>query len=256
MLVLPEYYNSSKELEYKTSKKSSTSNTKRQKWLKDKNNENPTDKTIKHITRSTNTVKKNDKSRKKAKEHTTIKLNVNDNDKEDKRTKTHQIQQIDNNSDILNNPYISNKQVFLNWYNKSYHKTKIKIPTKTTTVTTNYFDCLDCESELQDNSPLENTETMPLLPQKKYSAPVFESTKNIDEYTTYDTEKNEQEWTPVNEKEIKNEMKNTTEYLSHYYLPRYLPQTTSTTDSIGSTSIVIPLSIKMLPKKEHREKKF
>jgi hypothetical protein len=97
-------------------------------------------------------VSKNNNLRKKYKELTKTYESVNDNEKGNNNGNKHNLHLIANNSATLKNPCISDRQNFIYWYNTLYTKLeykKTKPTTKNETTSSNYFQCLDTESEKQ-----------------------------------------------------------------------------------------------------------
>jgi hypothetical protein len=255
MKLLPQYYDPSSALLDKTYKQTGTVTTKRQKWLRSKENENPKPKSGKTTIKQNKSIKKNGNQRKTIKElqeQTSI-FNNNGNGKTYEYTNNIEVITID--SPLLNNAFVSDKKLFVNWINRT-NKTKITKISKPPTITSNYYQCLENDNKhnnyTADNR--NNKTTMPLLAPKPYTAPVFDTSTVNDEDIQHALENNDEGWTSVNQKEITREYKATTEFFSHIYLPRYIPQTLSTAEPINATSIVLPLSIKVLPSKDHRGK--
>jgi hypothetical protein len=141
--TLPQYYNPCREIEWSYSKQSTFATSKQTKWLRNKKNENIVLKNTKYTktTKNTNVLtKKSCKTIKKQKQN-------NNNKKNNENTKESGKKDITNNKqfdiDISNNPFITDKRAFENWYQKFYKK-NIKTPTATKPLkTTNYYDCIE-----------------------------------------------------------------------------------------------------------------
>jgi hypothetical protein len=107
----------------------------------------------------------------------------------------------------------------------------------------------------EDNTKPENlkeysTTKMPLLSNKPYTAPVFEISNKNEQHGYTLAEQNDDNWTLSNQKENKKELKTTSEFNSHVYLPKYVPITTPSKELKQEASIIFPLSIKLLPNKD------
>jgi hypothetical protein len=256
MEKLPQYYDPCSELEWSRGKQSKSVTSKRTKWLRNKTNENTVVQKTKFNKTTTNIDILTDKQCKTIKKQ---KQN-NNNNKSNDNTKECENKDIKHNIqfeiDVNTNPFISDKKVFENWYKKVYTKhTKPSIATKPVKIS-NYYDCIDptySTTNISNKHNQKEKSTMPLLTNKTFSTPVFETT-DTDETNYINVDNKDQDWTLTNQKEIDKEHRATTEYFSHVYLPRYVPNIAPTKDAIRHTSVVLPLSIKILPSKERRAK--
>jgi hypothetical protein len=281
MKVLPQYYNPDSELEWPTGNKQAYVTSKRTTWLKKKKDQNPDTKKSEITKEKKKTVTSNTKIRKTTNERNKNNTDNNDNDKINNLQNKHYLNKTTFDSTILDNPYITDKKLFENWYKKVYKKTHIDPIKPTSTLTSNYYNCIDLTSDtynkdntkassinrinyISNNKPsndnyknkqntIANKRTMPLLQTKSYTTPDFDTSNNDEPHDNTKVD-NDDDWIMTNQKEFDREKKATTEYFSNIYLPRYLPNVVNNTDTIRHTTIVLPLSIKVLPNKDRRAK--
>jgi hypothetical protein len=198
MKVLPTYFNPGRLCDWNPGTNTRSSTSKREKWLIKAKNENFEFKKTKSTMKQKQTVKINDNPCKKLKKQQQYNNIINDNGNEKDHQLTKQPKNTTKDCCVLDNPFISDKLAFDNWYQKTYKKSIIEKILKTPATTTNYYNCLNLDEDniTESTKNIITTTKMPLLVNKTYSAPVFDASTEETGYTS--TEHNEEDWTISN----------------------------------------------------------